>query len=49
MASDSTHNNNNSNPIDLGVRGAVWFSFNYKSHSNCGIKLYAIQFSSVGF
>jgi len=32
-----------------GVRGAVWFGFEHKSHSNREIKKHAIWFGSVDF
>jgi hypothetical protein len=32
-----------------GDRGAVWFGFEHKSHSNRKIKIHAVQFGSVGF
>jgi hypothetical protein len=31
------------------VRGVVWFDFDYKSHPNREIKMYAVPFDSVGF
>jgi hypothetical protein len=32
-----------------GDRGAVWFSFEHKSHPNRKIKMHAVRFGSVGF
>jgi len=32
-----------------GVRGAVWFGFEVKSHPNCKINKYAVWFGSVNF
>jgi hypothetical protein len=33
----------------MGVRGAVWFGFEHKNHSNREINMYVIRFYSVGF
>jgi hypothetical protein len=32
-----------------GVRGAVWFGFDHKSHPNRNIKKHAVRFGSVDF
>ena len=39
------------NPMDSirGVRGAVWFGFEHKSHPNREIKKHAVWFGSVDF
>jgi len=36
-------------PVTRGVRGAVWFGFEGKSHPNCKIKKHAVWFGSVDF
>jgi hypothetical protein len=33
----------------MGVRDAVWFSFDHKSYPKREIKMHAFRFSSVGF
>jgi hypothetical protein len=35
--------------LTRGVRSAVWFGFEYKSHPNREIKMYAVRFGSVDF
>jgi len=35
--------------IARGVRGAVWFGFEHKSHPNREIKKHAVWFGSVDF
>jgi len=32
-----------------GVRGVIWFDFEFKSHLNRNIKKHAVWFSLVGF
>jgi len=35
--------------VTKGVRGAVWFGFEVKSHLNRKVKKYAVWFGSIDF